>query len=76
MTHASGIIETIPGQGSGISFKYFSMLAGNGNYVKPDRMVKRFVADALSIKQDDVSDDFAERLLISGQPLSERTFSI
>jgi hypothetical protein len=28
MTGASKIIETIPGQGSGISFTYFCMLAG------------------------------------------------
>ena len=39
----------IKGQGSGISFKYFCMLAGNENLVKPDRMICRFIETALSL---------------------------
>lgn len=40
-------IKTIPGQGSGISLRYFYMLAGSDNYVKPDRMMDRFIQSAL-----------------------------
>jgi hypothetical protein len=38
----------IPGQGSGIAFKYFLMLAGNDNFIKPDRMIQRFLSSALN----------------------------
>lgn len=40
-------IQAIPGQGSGISLRYFYMLAGSSNYVKPDRMVERFIRTAI-----------------------------
>ncbi|CAM3841614.1 hypothetical protein [Deinococcus frigens] len=38
----------IPGQKSGISTTYFFMLAGSDDKIKPDRMVLRFLEDALS----------------------------
>jgi hypothetical protein len=41
-------ILRIPGQGSGIAFKYFLMLAGNDNFIKPDRMIQRFLSSALN----------------------------
>ena len=44
-------IRKIPGQGSGISFEYFLMLAGSDAYVKADRMICRFVARALGQKE-------------------------
>jgi hypothetical protein len=40
-------IMQIPGQHSGISLRYFYMLAGSENYVKPDRMVMRFIQAAI-----------------------------
>ncbi|MGK0256986.1 MAG: hypothetical protein ACI96M_000414 [Candidatus Azotimanducaceae bacterium] len=40
-------IREIKGQTSGISFRYFLMLAGDDQQVKPDRMVMRFIEDAL-----------------------------
>ena len=40
-------IKKIPGQGSGISLSYFYMLAGSDEYVKPDRMIARFIWSAL-----------------------------
>ena len=40
-------IKGIPGQGSGISLNYFYMLAGSDDYVKPDRMLERFIWSAL-----------------------------
>jgi DNA-binding transcriptional regulator YdaS (Cro superfamily) len=36
----------VPGQGSGVSWHAFAMLVGLDD-VKPDRMVRRFVAGAL-----------------------------
>jgi hypothetical protein len=40
-------IRMIPGQGSGISWSYFNMLAGSDNHIKPDRMVVRFLQDTV-----------------------------
>jgi hypothetical protein len=40
-------IQAIPGQRSGISLRYFYMLAGSSAYVKPDRMVERFIRTAI-----------------------------
>lgn len=40
-------IRALPGQHSGISFHYFLMLAGSDHLVKPDRMIRRFLATAL-----------------------------
>jgi hypothetical protein len=37
----------IPGQNSGVSLRYFQMLAGSDDFIKPDRMILRFLADAL-----------------------------
>lgn len=42
-------VLSLPGQSSGISFDYFRMLAGDDNLVKPDRMVQRYVANALKL---------------------------
>lgn len=36
-------IRNIKGQASGISLKYFYMLTGNEDLVKPDRMIQKFV---------------------------------
>ena len=36
-------IRLIRGQGSGISLGYFYMLAGMDNFIKPDRMIMRFL---------------------------------
>ena len=43
-------IKKIPGQRSGISLKYFFMLAGNENMVKTDRMIIRFLSNTLERK--------------------------
>ena len=40
-------IRAIPGQRSGLSLQYFWMLAGSDDFIKPDRMVLRFLATAL-----------------------------
>ena len=46
---AEAMILGLPGQSSGIAFDYFMMLAGDDNLIKPDRMVQRYVATALSL---------------------------
>ena len=40
-------IKQIPGQRSGISLRYFYMLIGSQDYIKPDRMILRFLQAAL-----------------------------
>ena len=40
-------IRAIPGQTSGISLKYFFMLAGSDDLIKPDRMILAFLGEAL-----------------------------
>ncbi len=44
--------RAVPGQGSGISWRYLLMLTGLPQ-IKPDRMIRRFVADALQLAQVD-----------------------
>ena len=39
-------IMKIPGQKSGISLRYFYMLAGSKDLIKPDRMINRFIQTA------------------------------
>ena len=52
----------IPGQGSGISWRYLRMLAGLPD-VKPDRMVIRFVATAIGVEESTVTTDRAVQLV-------------
>jgi hypothetical protein len=54
-------IKTIPGQASGLSYSYFLILAGNEDGVKADRMVMRFVANALGVPN--VTPELAEELV-------------
>ena len=49
MDLAEALVLGLPGQGSGIAFDYFRMLAGDDSFIKPDRMVLRFVATALDL---------------------------
>lgn len=41
-------IAEIPGQRSGLSTRYFYMLAGSDDYIKPDRMIRRFIYSAIN----------------------------
>lgn len=54
-------IKSIPGQGTGLSYAYFLILAGNQDGVKADRMVTRFVANALGVRS--VAPEIAEQLV-------------
>ncbi|MEX0970382.1 MAG: hypothetical protein WD046_08075 [Paracoccaceae bacterium] len=47
--YAEAMILGLPGQSSGIAFDYFMMLAGDNNLIKPDRMVQRYVGNALGL---------------------------
>ncbi len=40
-------IARIRGQSSGLSTRYFYMLAGDDNFIKPDRMIRRFLQLAI-----------------------------
>lgn len=53
-------IMAIPGQGTGITARYFYMLAGSHDFVKPDRMILGFLRDQLGEK---LSQDEAQRIL-------------
>ena len=51
-------ILKIKGQGSGISLKYFFMLAGNDSLVKPDRWILNFIRSAIGrTLQPDIATD-------------------
>jgi len=39
-------IKRIPGQTSGVALRYFYMLAGKHKFIKPDRMIMRFIKAA------------------------------
>lgn len=48
-TAFASAIYAIPGQKSGIALRYFFMLSGQENFVKPDRMIARFVQAATNL---------------------------
>jgi hypothetical protein len=54
-------ITAVRGQGTGLSFNYLLILSGDTNAVKADRMVTRFVADALGVRN--VKPELCERLV-------------
>jgi len=65
-------IKKIPGQKSGISYKYFCMLAGSENLVKADRMLCRFASNAVGRV---LMSDETERLVINAcKRLNENGF--
>jgi hypothetical protein len=53
-------IAKTPGQSSGLSTRYFYMLIGNEYAIKPDRVVRRFVFDAV---QRDLNAEECQELL-------------
>ena len=44
-------IKSIRGQGSGLTLKYFLMLAGDDNLIKPDRMLEAFFSRFIEEKK-------------------------
>lgn len=67
-------IRNIPGQRSGISYKYFLMLAGSDSLIKADRMICRFVAQSQGLKEKDVKPEQAESLVISACNILNKEF--
>jgi hypothetical protein len=64
LDHLQGRWSTVAGQGSGVSWRAFSMLVGLPE-VKPDRMIRRFVAAALGRPRETaVSVDEARDLVL------------
>lgn len=65
-------IKNIPGQKSGISLRYFYMLAGSEDFVKPDRMMERFILSAinkrLSIDETQIAITEAHKTLVPDYP--------
>ncbi len=53
-------VMAIQGQGTGITVRYFYMLAGSNDLVKPDRMILGFLRDQLG---ENLSKDEAQRVL-------------
>ena len=53
-------VKAIPGQRTGITVRYFYMLAGSDGFVKPDRMILGFLRDQLGER---LSQDEAQRIL-------------
>jgi len=51
---------SVQGQGSGISFSYFLMLAGDDCYMKIDRWIERFVEEATGGKLENISENLIE----------------
>jgi hypothetical protein len=79
--HIEDEIRRIPGQGSGVCLDYFSMLAGNSNLLKPDRMIKRFLGSVLGFDEKHFSNELAIELLtgvhqqvVSSQNITLRHF--
>ncbi|MCY3000982.1 MAG: hypothetical protein NTV21_04185 [Planctomycetota bacterium] len=64
-------VRTIPGQSSGLSWRYFLMLAGREDLVKPDRMILRFLERTL---RRSVSPDEAQALLRAAADALGREF--
>jgi hypothetical protein len=69
---AKQAVRSIPGQGSGLSFDYFLMLAGDDSYVKPDRMICRFVAEAAG--RPDISPYTARDAVVAACSILAREF--
>jgi len=63
--------RAIKGQGTGVSWKYLSMLAGDDDKVKPDRMVVRYVEAALG--REGVSPEEAAELLVAAAAVLPET---
>ena len=56
-------ILNIPGQRSGVSLRYFYMLIGSDDFVKPDRMILRFLESATGCKS--ITPDLAYKIVRS-----------
>jgi hypothetical protein len=72
LSGARADVSAIPGQGTGISFSYFLMLAGRTDVVKPDRMLIRYVARALGRRNLDFAE--CEQLVLAACSVLQSEF--
>lgn len=65
-------VAEIPGQRSSISTRYFYMLAGSDDYIKPDRMITRFIIAtiqrSLSVDESHEAIIGAYKILVNDYP--------
>lgn len=71
---AEATILGLPGQGSGIAFDYFRMLAGDDDLIKPDRMIQRFVACALGTEKEPEPRQAAVLVRLAARELTRRGY--
>ncbi len=64
-------IQQIPGQASGVCLRYFYILAGSPDHVKPDRMILRFIQSALGKA---VSPDQGHSYIIEANKILQRDY--
>jgi len=64
-------IAQIPGQRSGLSTRYFYMLAGSDDFIKPDRMIRRFLFDAIN---HELSGPECQEALVSASKILQEDF--
>jgi uncharacterized protein (DUF4415 family) len=64
-------IKAIPGQASGISLQYFFMLIGEDSYIKPDRMINRFIEAAIG---QILNIEDSQNLINDSMPLLNKNF--
>lgn len=67
-------LRQIPGQRSGVSLSYFAMLTGDQQQVKPDRMLARFIAQALQCEEPSVAR--ISELMLGACELLRRDFPV
>jgi hypothetical protein len=65
-------VLSIPGQRSGISLRYFYMLIGSDDFVKPDRMILRFLQTATDC--ENITPDLACRIVQSACEFLRHSF--
>lgn len=70
-------IKQVPGQRSGISLRYFFMLSGSENFIKPDRMIQRFLESVLQrpvriIESQNLLSEAAEELKLDYPTITPR----
>jgi hypothetical protein len=65
-------IAEIPGQRSGISTRYFYMLAGSDDYIKPDRMIARFIWSAI---QRSLSVEESHEAIVGAEKILEKEYT-
>jgi hypothetical protein len=71
LANLEAAVKTVPGQmSSDIGWRYFLMLTGNDDEVKPDRIIRRFLSSALGCEV--TADDAAALVIVAAQRLQSK----